>query len=73
MYASLANDLAMEAGDIRSANIVMAGALCELTKVVRERSFVNCLNEKFIGKAHVLEVNKRAFAAGVAAAREQKG
>ena len=68
----LANDLAMEAGDIRSANMVMAGALCELTKVVKERSFINCLNEKFIGKAHVCEVNKRAFAAGIAAVKEQK-
>ena len=73
VYDILANDLAMEAGDIRSANMVMAGALCELTKVVKERSFINCLNEKFVGKPHVCEVNKQAFAAGIAAVREQKG
>ena len=70
VYDILANDLAMEAGNIRSANMVMTGALCALTGVVKERSIVNCLNEKFVGKPQVLEINERAVRAGIAAVKK---
>lgn len=65
-----ANDLAHEAGDIRSANMVMAGALCALTGVVSERSIFNCLHEKFGAKPKLEEINEKAFRLGFAAAKE---
>ena len=67
------NDIAIEAGDIRAANMAALGILCAAANVVQERSILNCLNEKFVGKPRVLESNARAFRAGLAAVRgEQK-
>lgn len=65
------NDLALEAGDLRSANMVALGVLVGATHLVREKSIVNCLNEKFVGKPHVLDCNRSAFEAGLAVAKEQ--
>ena len=44
------NDIAIEAGDIRAANMAALGILCAAANVVQERSILNCLNEKFVGK-----------------------
>ena len=67
------NDIAIEAGDIRAANMAALGILCAAANVVQERSILNCLNEKFVGKPRVLESSARAFRAGLAAVRgEQK-
>lgn len=71
VYDIPANDLAMEAGDVRSANMVMMGALCAVTGIVKERSILNCLREKFVGKPAVCEVNEKAFRAGLNAAERQ--
>lgn len=65
-----ANDLALKAGDIRSANMVMAGALCTLTRAVSEQSIFNCLSEKFSDKPRLKEINAAAFRFGVAAAEK---
>ena len=65
-----AGDIALEAGDVRSANMVMLGAFIALTGDVRERSIFNCLNEKFVGKPNVLGCNRRAFEAGMAAVKK---
>ena len=65
-----ANDLAMEAGDIRSANMAALGALVAATGLVREQSIVNCLQEKFVAKPRVLDCNRRAFEAGLAAVKK---
>ena len=64
-----AGDIALEAGDVRSANMVMLGAFIALTGAVKEKSIFNCLNEKFVGKPHVCEVNGKAFRAGMQAVR----
>ena len=64
-----ANELALEAGDVRAANMVALGVLCALTGVVRAKSIVNCLQEKFFAKPRVLECNQTAFEAGIAAAK----
>ena len=66
-----AGDIALEAGDVRSANMVMLGAFIALTGAVKERSIFNCLNEKFVGKPHVLDCNRAAFEAGVAAVKSK--
>ena len=60
-----ANDIAMEAGDVRAANMVALGVLCAMTGVVRDKSIVNCLQEKFFAKPRVLECNQKAFEAGI--------
>ena len=65
-----ANDLAMEAGDIRSANMAALGALVAATGLVREQSIVNCLQEKFVANPRVLDCNRRAFEAGLAAVKK---
>lgn len=65
-----ANDLAIEAGDVRSANMVMLGAFCALTGAVKTRSILNCLNEKFVGKPGVVDCNSRAFDAGFASVKK---
>ena len=66
----MANDLAHEAGDVRSANMVMTGALCALTGAVSERSILACLHEKFAAKPNLIGINEKAFRLGLAAADE---
>ena len=64
VYDVAANDIAMEAGDIRSANNVIMGVLVAVTKAVKDKSVIGCLNEKFIGKPALMEINERAFRMG---------
>lgn len=71
VYDIAANDLAMEAGDIRSANIVILGALCRAAQIVKDKSIINCLNEKFVGKPALMEINERAFKLGKEAAEKK--
>lgn len=66
----MANDLAHVAGDVRSANMVMTGALCALTGAVSERSILACLHEKFAAKPNLIGINEKAFRLGLAAADE---
>ena len=66
VYDVPANDLAIEAGDVRSANMIALGVLVEETGLVRKHSIVNCLQEKFAAKPHVLDCNRSAFEAGLA-------
>ena len=73
VYDIPANDLALEAGDIRSANNVILGALCALTHVVTDKSVLNCFNEKFVGRPALIEINRRAFALGKRAIDGQDG
>ena len=72
VYDIPANDLAHEAGDLRSVNSVMLGALCAATELVRDKSIFNCMNEKFVGKPALMEVNQKAFELGKAAVQSQK-
>ena len=72
VYDIPANDLAMEAGDMRSANNVILGALCEITHIVKDKSIINCFNEKFVGKPALMEINQRAFELGKHAVASEK-
>ena len=72
VYDIPANDIAIEAGDVRAANMVMTGALCALTHVVQDKSIVSCLQQRFVGKQQVLAVNERAFRMGAEAVAEKK-
>lgn len=64
VYSIPANDLAIEAGSVKSANMVIVGALFGALHVVKEESILECLKEKFPGKPKVVEMNARAFEAG---------
>lgn len=66
------NDLALEAGDIRTANMIALGVLVAATGAVRQKSIINCLHEKFVGKALLSECNERAFITGINIAMAQK-
>ena len=52
---------------VRSGGIVIVGALCQITHIVKDKSIINCLNEKFVGKPALMEINARAFELGKAA------
>ena len=67
VYDIPANDLAIEAGDVRAANMVVLGALIALTHKVDARSILNCLREKFVGKPNVFASNEKAFRIGLEA------
>lgn len=57
-------DLALEAGDRRAANMTALGVLVGATALVKEKSIVSCLQERFVAKPRVCETNEKAFFAG---------
>lgn len=61
-----ANDIALELGEGKAANMVMLGAYISRTKVVTKDSIYEGLKEFFGEKNRFLEVNKRAFEEGMA-------
>lgn len=64
-YYVPANELAVELGNSRVANMVMLGAYLELTKIVEVDSVMKALKKIFgEGKAHLLDVNKAALDKG---------
>lgn len=64
------NDIAAELGNTRVANIVMLGAFAELTGCAKKESIMAALLEKLGStKAHLMEINEKAFDRGVEAVR----
>ncbi len=60
-----ANDIAIELGNLKVANMVMLGAYLEVTKVFDAESVLKVLKKKFTGsKASLIEINKEALEAG---------
>lgn len=59
-----ANDLAIQAGNVKASNMVMLGYLIALTSIVNEKSIYLCLQEKFGAKEKVRVVNEQAFLLG---------
>jgi 2-oxoglutarate ferredoxin oxidoreductase subunit gamma len=66
-----ANELAVTAGDERTANMVMLGAYIACTKVVSKESIVEGLKELFGKKIELLDKNVRAFDEGMKLARQE--
>ena len=65
------SDLAHELGEDRSANVVMMGALAQVTGVVSLDDLKEALAHTGLGKKEkVLELNRRALDLGAAKARE---
>ncbi len=64
-YYVPANEIAVELGNSRVANMVMLGAYLELTKIVEVDSVMKALKKIFgEGKAHLLDVNQVALQKG---------
>lgn len=64
------NEIAAELGNPRVTNIVMLGALVELTGAVTKESILNALADR-LGptRAHLMEINEQAFDRGAEAVR----
>ena len=58
------NDLALEAGDVRAANMIALGVLVKASGLVQEKSILNCLREKFVAKPQLCQVHERALTLG---------
>jgi len=66
-----ANELANELGSVKSANLILLGALLAANPIVRIDSIKKALDEHVAeGRRHIIEPNKRALDRGAAAARE---
>jgi 2-oxoglutarate ferredoxin oxidoreductase subunit gamma len=59
-----ANDIAMELGSGRSANLVMLGAYIGLDEVVSHETILKTIEKTFAKKKRFLEVNRRTFMKG---------
>ncbi len=60
-----ANDIAMEVGEKRTANMVMLGAYVAQTKIASKESIFEGLKEFFGKKVQFLDVNTQAFKRGM--------
>lgn len=66
------NDIAIELGNDRVANMVMLGAFVELTKSVSRDSVLQALKKVFgESKAHLMKINEDAMERGAQVIREQ--
>ena len=62
VYEVPANDIAISLGNARTANMVMLGALVEVSRVVPVEMVYKIMEKTFSGrKAHLLDINKTAF------------
>jgi len=62
VYYVPANDIAMELGNARTANVVMLGALLNVDPVVPVDKIYKIMEKTFSGrKAHLLDINKTAL------------
>lgn len=65
-----ADETAAAIGNVKAANIVMAGALIGATGIMDKEGFLASLEAKFGSKKpELMEVNRRALDAGLAAAK----
>ena len=60
------DDIALELGNVKVANIVLIGALIGATDIVSKETFVKSLEEKFKSKKpEILEMNMKALEKGI--------
>ena len=62
------NDIAIEAGSVRAANIVALAAFAAKSNLVDLELLKKCVKEEFASKAKIIPLNMDAFDRGVAAA-----
>lgn len=71
IYKVPANDLAIQAGNVKASNMVMLGFLVALTGLVDEKAIFTSLKEKFASNEKVRLVNEKAFLLGKEFASKQ--
>jgi 2-oxoglutarate ferredoxin oxidoreductase subunit gamma len=68
VYEVPANDLALELGNLKVANMVMLGAYLAITKIFTIDDVVKVMEHKFVGnKAKLIPINKQALEVGAKA------
>jgi 2-oxoglutarate ferredoxin oxidoreductase subunit gamma len=65
----LMDDLAAQAGNKASVNIVSLGALIALTECCKSESVQDALAKRFEGRTNIIDVNMKAFDLGYQAAK----
>lgn len=69
-YYIPANEIALELGNPKAANMVMLGAYLELTKAVMPKTCIEVLKKTFgAAKAHLIPLNEQALQRGAEAVR----
>ncbi|MCX8058612.1 MAG: 2-oxoacid:acceptor oxidoreductase family protein [Spirochaetes bacterium] len=72
VYRVPANEIASNLGNLKIANMVMAGAIIEKTKLVNLDVFINVIKENFAGKkSNLLEINIKAIEEGMRSVKNQ--
>ena len=72
-YYVPANDIAMEVGNAKIANIVMLGAYLEISGAAKTETIMSIISEIFSGKkAKVIPLNQEALSRGAQSIRDQK-
>ena len=65
VYEIDANNIALELGNLKVANMVVLGSYLAITKVFTEDEVLDILKQKFTGsKANLIEINRKALEAG---------
>lgn len=65
VYEVAINDIALELGNLKVANMVMLGAYLAITKVFTEDEIIDIMKKKFTGsKAGLIDINRKALEAG---------
>lgn len=67
-----ANDIALELGNRRSANLVMLGAFIGLDEVVAHKTIVKAIEKAFAKKKQFIDVNRKTFLEGYKLAKAGK-
>ena len=73
VISAAVDDLALELGNPKAANIILLGILIGATDIVSKEAFAQSLEEKFKSKApEVLALNLAALDKGIAIGQEHK-
>jgi 2-oxoglutarate ferredoxin oxidoreductase subunit gamma len=65
VYEVDANNIALELGNLKVANMVMLGAYLALTNVFTSEQVLDIMKDKFTGaKAALIDINRQALEAG---------
>lgn len=65
-----ANEIASNLGNLKVANMVMAGAIIQKTKIVNLETFINVIKENFSGKkSNLIDINIKAIEEGMKAVK----
>jgi 2-oxoglutarate ferredoxin oxidoreductase subunit gamma len=65
VYEVPVNDIALQLGNLKVANMVMLGAYLAITKVFTEDEIIDIMKKKFTGsKAALIDINRKALEAG---------